>query len=112
MSAHGAETGIILVYTLYGDLTAAEAAAEDMVRAGLAACANILSPARSCYLWNAVYETQTEYPVLFKTSRDRRQALMTRIEQSHGYELPAVLSWEAGATPAYALWVDSSAGMP
>ncbi len=110
MSGQGAGSGIVIVYTLYADLPRAEQVAADVVQAGLAACANILSPSRSCYLWNGAYEVQTEYPVLFKTGEDRKDALMARLAETHSYEVPAILSWDAGAAPAYAAWVGQMTG--
>jgi periplasmic divalent cation tolerance protein len=44
-------------------------------------------------------------PVLFKTSADRREALMSRIAQGHDYDIPAILSWPVEAVPGYAQWV-------
>ncbi|MCE7795089.1 divalent-cation tolerance protein CutA [Sphingobium sufflavum] len=101
---------IAIVYTLYDDLEVAEQAVADVVQARLAACANILSPCRSCYLWNGVYETRVEYPVLFKTGEDCRAALMARLEQTHPYDVPAILSWDAEAAPAYVGWVGEGGG--
>ena len=78
----------------------------EAVQGGLAACANILSPSESFYMWNGLLERQREYPVLFKTTAAQREALMAFIAQRHSYDLPAILSWDADATPAYARWAD------
>ncbi|MET0240373.1 MAG: divalent-cation tolerance protein CutA [Sphingobium sp.] len=102
--------GIVIVYTLYGDHHAAEAAAGEMVISGLAACANILSPGRSVYMWNDMLERQEEFPVLFRTGADRRDALMARIAETHSYDIPAILAWDAQATPPYAHWVGEMSG--
>lgn len=96
---------IYIVYTLYGDREDAQKAVGDVVQAGLAACANILSPSESFYMWNGVFERQREYPVLFKTSSARVEALKARLANTHPYEVPAILSWSAVSTPDYARWV-------
>ncbi|HEX7871467.1 MAG TPA: divalent-cation tolerance protein CutA [Sphingobium sp.] len=96
---------LVIVYTLYGDHGEAERIVEEVVKAGLAACANILSPSESYYMWNGLLERQREYPVLFKTTAARREALMAQIAEKHSYDLPAILSWDADATPGYAQWV-------
>lgn len=110
----GPEQGadIAIVYTLYADLRTAEHAVADVVKAGLAACANILSPSCSSYIWNGVYETQTEYPVLFKTGQNRRAELIARLSELHPYEVPAILSWDAAAAASYAAWVSSMTTAP
>ncbi|MET0363747.1 MAG: divalent-cation tolerance protein CutA [Sphingobium sp.] len=95
---------LVIVYTLYGDHAEAERTASEMVEAGLAACANILHPSESLYMWNGLLERQREYPVLFKTTAARREALVARIEERHSYDVPAILSWDVDAAPAYARW--------
>lgn len=99
-------SGIALVYVLYGDRTAAEQAARDMVERRLAACANVLGEGRSFYPWEGKIEDASEVPVLFKTAPARCEALMAALAQAHDYALPAVLSWPAQATPDYAAWVE------
>jgi len=96
---------IALVYILYGTRAAAEAAARTMVEQRLAACANILAEGQSIYRWADAIESAGEVPVLFKTAPARRDALMAALERDHDYDLPAILSWAAAATPAYAAWV-------
>lgn len=96
---------IALVYVLYGTRAAAETAAQAMVEQRLAACANILAEGQSLYHWNGALDSAREVAVLFKTAPARRDALMAALARDHAYELPAILSWAATATPAYAEWV-------
>ncbi|MFT3966109.1 MAG: divalent-cation tolerance protein CutA [Sphingobium sp.] len=97
---------LAIVYTLYGDPDEARRAVSDVVQAGLAACGNILSPSESYYMWNGLFERQREYPVLFKTSPARRDALVARLGETHPYDVPAILSWDADSAPGYARWVE------
>lgn len=103
---------VVLVYTLYGDPVAAEAAVRAMVEGGFAACANILSPSESIYRWNGLVEKQREIPVLFKTSAERREALLAALGESHPYDLPALLSWDAAATAGFSQWVAAGSTAP
>jgi len=96
---------IALVYVLYGAGPAAEAAARAMVDQRLAACANVFAQGQSLYHWDGALEAASEVAVLFKTALARRDALMAALERDHSYEVPAILSWSAAATPAYAAWV-------
>ncbi|CAN5164725.1 divalent-cation tolerance protein CutA [soil metagenome] len=102
--------GLTLIYTLYGDRHDAEAAARVMVEGGMAACANLLSPSESYYLWNGMLEKQREYPVLFKTSVGKRDLLIAALREGHPYDLPAILDWPARATADYARWVGEMTG--
>lgn len=103
-------SAVVIVYTLYGERHVAEAAASAMVTAHLAACANILSPCHSYYLWNGLLERQEEFPVLFKTTAAQSEALMVRIGETHPYDVPAILRWEADAAPDFARWIGEMAG--
>lgn len=98
---------IALVYALYPDHASAVQAARAMVERRLAACANILAAGRSVYRWEGEVKDEDEVPVLFKTMADQVQALTAALADAHPYELPAILSWPAAASDAYARWVDA-----
>ncbi|MBO9574125.1 MAG: divalent-cation tolerance protein CutA [Sphingobium sp.] len=101
---------IAIVYVLFGDRAAAEDAATQMIDRRLAACANVQADCLSVYRWQGVKERSDETPVLFKTALDRRSALMAALAVDHDYELPAISSWTATTTDAYADWVEVSTG--
>lgn len=97
---------IAIVYTLFGDEAAAKEAARDAVDAGLAACANLLGPCRSLYMWAGERREEAEWPVIFKTALPLRDRLIDRIAARHSYDVPAISSWTTDAVlPAYADWV-------
>lgn len=99
-------SGVVLVYSLFGSDGQARAIARTMVEERLAACANILAPCTSIYEWQGSQAEETEIPVLFKTSADRRDALIARIAQLHDYEVPAILALPVEAAhPPFAAWV-------
>ena len=97
---------IAIVYATFGDRATAERVAEQMVERQLAACANILSPSLSVYVWQGEIQRAVEAPVLFKTGIAQREALMAALAAAHEYELPAISSWTAQAGAAFAQWVD------
>ncbi|QHD65889.1 divalent cation tolerance protein CutA [Sphingobium yanoikuyae] len=98
-------SGIVLVYSLFGSAERARAVTRTLVEERLAACANILGPCTSIYEWQGKVEEGAEVPVLFKTSADRRDALMARIAQLHDYDVPAILALPVDAAhPPFAAW--------
>lgn len=99
-------SAIAIVYALFGDRAAAEQAATDMVEQRLAACANVQAPCFSVYHWDGKLEPGEEVPVIFKTSLDRRDALITALASGHAYAVPAISGWSATTTLDYAAWVD------
>ena len=99
-------SGVVLVYSPFGSAEQARAVARTLVEERLAACANILGPCTSIYEWQGKVEEGAEVPVLFKTSADRRDALMARIAQLHDYDVPAILALPVDAAhPPFAAWV-------
>jgi periplasmic divalent cation tolerance protein len=97
---------IAIIYALFGDRAAAESAAVQMVERKLAACANVQANCLSVYRWQGGLERGEEVPVLFKTALDRRDALSEGLVAFHDYALPAISSWNATTTAAYAQWVE------
>ncbi len=98
---------IAIVYALFGDSSAAETIAAQMIEQRLAACANLQAGCVSFYRWQGVTERAAETPVIFKTSLARRAALMEAIAQAHEYEIPAISGWEATTADDYADWVEA-----
>lgn len=105
-------SNLVIVYALFGDRDAAEQAARDAVDNRLAACANMLAPCRSFYTWEGARVEEDEIPVLFKTTADRRDALMARIARGHAYDIPAISSWPAEAAADYARWAGETVKTP
>ena len=79
-----------LVITTYPSRDAAVAGAEEVLKAGLAACANIV-PAHSRYWWKGRLESADEALVLYKTVPKRVGALVRHLEVHHPYEVPEVV---------------------
>lgn len=96
---------IIFVYTLFESAEEARRISRQLVQERLAACANMLAPCTSIYEWEGRLSEEGEFPVLFKTALEKRDALVERIRTVHSYDVPAILSWEAEANGAYADWI-------
>lgn len=96
----------LLVITNLPDARSANALADALVEARLAACVNILAPCRSVYRWQGKTENAEELPVLIKTTAARYAALEAAIRARHPYELPEIIAvpLERGL-PEYLAWV-------
>ena len=97
----------ILVLTNLPDSGAAFNLARELVSLRLAACANVLAPARSFYRWEGKLEEATEHPVLIKTTHERYAELEAAIRARHPYTLPEIVAWpiEQGLAE-YLRWVE------
>lgn len=103
----------LLVLTHLPDAASAEALAEALIEARLAACVNILEPCRSVYRWKDTVERATEIPLFIKTTNDRYPALEAAIRAAHPYELPEIIALPVSAgLPAYLAWVAAETKPP
>lgn len=88
------------------DDTTAAAIAAALVEERLAACVNRLPAVRSTYRWEGRVEDSEEVLLLIKTTRDRLDDLIARVQVLHPYELPEVIAVEAqGGLAPYLAWV-------
>lgn len=99
-------TSPLLVLTNCPDADCAERIARALVDARLAACVNILAPARSVYRWQGAVEQADEVPLLIKTTAGRYAALEAAIRQHHPYEVPEIVALPIDrGLPAYLQWL-------
>lgn len=83
---------VIAVLTNLPDSESAFNLARHLVRRRVAACVNVLSPARSFYRWEGREEEASEIPVLIKSTRERYAELEREIRALHPYELPEIIA--------------------
>lgn len=101
----------ISVYVLFANVEEAERIGRSVVEERLAACINILGPARSIYRWQGSIETADEVAAILKTSHAEANALITRIAALHSYEVPCIVTWPIDKLLAsYADWVEANVG--
>lgn len=102
---------VISVYVLFADSDEAGRIGRLVVEERLAACANLLGPVRSIYRWNGAIESAEEVAVIFKTTNDRADALITRVAGLHSYDVPCIATWPVDKIlGSYAEWVEGSVG--
>lgn len=98
--------GPALIWCPFGSSEEAERVARIVVDEGLVACANILPQITSIFRWQSKVDKACEIAVLFKTNTDLLDAAITRIENLHTYDVPAILGWEAEHAPeATRIWL-------
>ena len=79
----------ITVFTTADNLEEARKLAKKVVGKKLAACAQI-SEIESFYTWNNEVQNDSEFRILFKTTRERYKDLKKAILELHSYDLPAI----------------------
>ena len=82
--------------------------AHGAVKAGLAACANIIPGMTSVYQWEGKLNEDQEVVLLFKTTEESIDDLTSFVKTRHPYQTPAVLALPvAGGNHAFIEWIES-----
>jgi periplasmic divalent cation tolerance protein len=89
-----------LIRCPFADEASAAEAASRLLDEGLVACANILPPMRSLYVWRGERGDTREVGALFKTDAALLERATARLAEIHPYDTPAVLGWRADTAAA------------
>ncbi len=96
----------VMAYVTAPDRRSAQRIARAVLRARLAACAN-LAPIDSLYWWHGSLEHAREVLVIFKTRRARVRGLIAAVRTLHPYEVPCIVPYPMQAAfPPYLAWID------
>lgn len=101
----------LLVYTTFPDAKTALAVGEELVRARLAACVNVLPSMASVFAWKGAVERGHEAVAIIKTREGRAAALASALKAQHPYETPIILHLPVTeADPDTAAWIMEETG--
>lgn len=81
-----------IVLTTAATKADAKKIATALVNARLAACIQVSGPITSTYPWKGKVETSEEWLCLMKTTRDRVQSLIKRLQKIHPYDTPEIVA--------------------
>ena len=96
----------MIIFSTTPDEETAARIAETLVEERLAACIQVLPGVTSFYRWQGKLEKSDEKLLLIKTSRDRLDELISRIESLHPYDIPELLAVEvSGGAKKYLDWI-------
>jgi periplasmic divalent cation tolerance protein len=94
-----------IMVTTFPDRPSAEKAAQLLVDAGLAVCAQVGADLTSFYRWDGEVKRDTEVAVTFKVMADRFDLFCGELKLQHPYEVPQMLAWPASyVNSAYLQW--------
>jgi len=98
-----------VVLSSFPDPESAAEFVKTMVEERTVACANILPPAKSFYIWQGELKETDETVVIFKIPTDRMTRFEMRLKDLHPYEVPELISLRPDhVLPAYASWVEGN----
>lgn len=101
------------VYVTAPSLTVARKLAAAVLQERLAACANLIPKIESHYWWQGQLESSSEVLILFKTTREKLEALQECVVRNHPYDTPEFIAVpiEQGSS-RYLDWITSSVQKP
>ena len=86
----------------------AENIAKSLIEHKLAACVS-LSPIRSIYSWQGEIHAESEWQLVIKTDLAKFEALKTKVQELHSYEIPEIIAIPIIAgSEAYLDWIAQS----
>jgi periplasmic divalent cation tolerance protein len=101
-------TDKIIVFVTCESKTQAETIAQSVVSDKLAACVNVVTGIRSCYVWEGKLTWSDEVLLLIKTTRGRFDQLQDRVKALHSYSVPEIVGVTIDdAFDKYIEWIDS-----
>jgi periplasmic divalent cation tolerance protein len=104
--AQAASPSVLVVFSTFPSPEKAAEVGKTLVAEGLAACVNLVAPVRSIYQWKGELCDEAETLAIVKTTRERFEAMKSRLVALHPYEVAEVIAMpvEAGHLP-YLSWV-------
>jgi periplasmic divalent cation tolerance protein len=95
---------VVLVTTENRDI--AEKISQTLLSEKLIACANIISPVFSCFLWQGKVKKAEECLVIMKTKRSLFGELSLCVKSLHSYEVPEIIALPiAEGSENYLSWI-------
>lgn len=96
----------VRVETTTGSRAEAQALAESVVAARLAACAQVSGPIESSYRWQGAVAADAEWMLTCKTAADRLGPLVAHLRAEHTYDVPEIIAVPIiGGDPEYLTWL-------
>jgi periplasmic divalent cation tolerance protein len=100
-----AEFHPLIVLTTVGSHADAQRIAHELLESRLAACIQIEGPLESHYRWEGSLHCDPEWRCVIKTTIATQEALFSRLQELHPYQLPQILVIQATASDAYGSWL-------
>jgi periplasmic divalent cation tolerance protein len=100
-----------VVLTTAPNSKTAELLARGLVKAGHAACVNVIGGVQSHYRWHGKLRKDREFLLLAKTTSASLKSVLQFIKNNHPYDVPEALALPISAgSSSYLKWLSSAAG--
>ena len=101
----------LVVLTTLPNLAQSRRLTRLILRKKLAACINIVGPARSFFWWKGKVDSAKEYLLLIKTRQSQFNRLRTFLEKHHPYSVPEIIALPVTkGNASYLNWLRANVG--
>lgn len=83
---------LIVILCTTKNIEEAREISKGLLREGLIACASIVQPVESWFVWKEQIEEVQEVQLFIKTLREKYEACEAWIVQNHSYEVPEIIA--------------------
>lgn len=98
----------IIVFVTTANKAEAEKISQALLKMKLIACANIISPVTSFFLWQGKIDRAEECLMIIKSRKELFSELAEQVKSLHSYEVPEILALPiVEGSPAYLDWLQS-----
>ena len=94
-----------LIYCPFPDEDSAKETGRVLIEEGLIGCINVGPSIYSLFVWNSEIGEGEEVPALIKTDKSLLERAISRLEDLHPYDTPAILGWPCIAGSATTDWL-------
>jgi len=102
------EKPYIIILVTVANKQEAEKIAQQLLKAKLIACANIINSVSSIFHWSGKIEKIEECLILMKSRRELFEEITKTVKELHSYEVPEILALPlVDGSKAYFEWMDS-----
>jgi len=97
-----------MIYITAGSREEALGIGRALVKARLAACANVLAGMTSIYWWDGAVNENQEASLIVKTRSDLVDRLVQKVKELHSYDCPCVVALPiGGGNPQFLEWIEA-----
>jgi periplasmic divalent cation tolerance protein len=105
--------GARIVFVMAANDSEASMIARKLVEERLAACVNVITPARSIYRWRGAVEESSECLLVIKTLSRHYAKLERRVKELHSYDVPEIVAMAlTNGSADYLKWIAESTTQP
>ena len=97
---------MIVILCTTKNIEEAREISQGLLEEGLIACASIVQPVESWFVWKEAIETVQEVQLIIKTVKEQYEAVEKWIVANHSYEVPEIIALPVGSgLKSYLEWI-------